>query len=375
MKFHTDIVEAYEWPVVLGHFLPWYTIRGDDYPLQASDATTLDWLPEIEDLRHWSDGRADYRRTHLHMPEIGIYDSRNPLVIEWQIRTALEHGVNGFILNWYGMYSVENVLTLHWLRGLDQWNATHPEQPFAYCFSYDMQAQWPSEGKRPVSIEEDFFYIRRHLLRPGYLRRDGRPVFTVFPYGDERSRFRRALDRAFAPTGADLIWSGASPSAGEDARYAWVKPDSSTVNADKPCAWSDPDNCGENELRLFYETANSPGSLPLYLMHGVWPEFNNALVAWAWSKDPNHPGIRPSVICRQTRDGATLERTWRPYLDYLRRARAGGDRARVPAPLVQLVTWNDYAETTTLEPSREFGREPLACCKRHIEEARAVLTT
>lgn len=373
MHFHTTrhADQPLTGPLMLGHFLPWYTIRGDAFPLHPDDAATLrSEPPRLEDMRHWNDSRAGYRRTHLHMPEIGVYDSRDPAVIEWQIRVALDHGVSGFILNWYGMYSAENVITLHWLRGLEHWNRANPERPFAYCFSYDMQAQWPTEGKRPVSLEEDFVYIRDHLVRDAYLHRSGRPIFTVFPYGDERMAYREVLDRVFAPTGADLIWSGAPQAGGEDAGYAWVKPDADTVRPDQPCCWSDPDNCGIRELQHWYDASQTCPEGTAYLMHGVWPEFNNTLVAWAWSKDPTHPHIRPSVICRETRGGNSLDRTWQVYLDYLKRRRAGDPRTHVPAPLVQLVTWNDYAETTTLEPSREYGNSPLARCRDYLRRAR-----
>ncbi len=373
MRFHTalDSGGAVAAPLMLAHFLPWYTVRGGDFPLHPEDAATLGRPPpRLEDMRHWNDGRAGYRRTHLHLPEIGVYDSRDPAVIAWQIETALAHGVAGFILNWYGKHSAENVITLHWLRGLERWNRAHPDRPFAYCLSYDMQAQWPTEGKSPVGLEEDFLYIRDHLVRGAYLRRDGRPLFTVFPYGDERRAYRAVLDRVFAPAGADLIWSGPPQGAGEDGVYAWVKPDAETVRPDQPCCWSDPDNCGAEELRRWYAEAQRLAAPHAYAMHGVWPEFNNTLVAWAWSKDPDHPRIRPSVICRETRAGSALDLTWRVYLDYLRRRRAGDPGARVPAPLVQLITWNDYAETTTLEPSREYGRAPIECCRRYLLEAR-----
>ncbi|HMP74990.1 MAG TPA: hypothetical protein PKE12_01720 [Kiritimatiellia bacterium] len=375
MHFHTQLPAArpLEWPIALGHFLPWYTLRGDAYPLVPEDAAPLGGTPHIEDMRHWNDSRAGYRRTHLHLPRIGVYDSRDPAVIEWQIQTALRHGVSGFILNWYGIHSVENVLTLHWLRGLERWNRAHPEQPFVYCLSHDMQAQWPTEGKCPATLEEDFIYIRDHLVRDAYLRRDGRPLFTIFPYGDERETYRAVLDRVFGATGADLIWSGAPRGAGENGGYAWVKPDADTVQPGEPYCWSDPDNCGAQELRSFCDAANRAPSSEFYLMHGVWPEFNNTLVAWAWSKDPTHPHIRPSVICRETRSGSTLDRTWDVYLDYLRRQRKGDPTARVPAPLVQLVTWNDYAETTTLEPSQEYGEAPLERCRARLDEARAIM--
>ncbi len=374
MRFHSQLNpdRRLDPPSVFAHFLPWFTIRGADFPLHPDDAATLDWIPDLEDMRHWNDARAGWRRTHLHMPEIGVYDSRDPVVIAWQIRTALAYGITGFIINWYGKYSIENVITLHWLRGLERWNRDNPDQPFHYFICHDMQAQWPSEGKRPVSLEEDFTYIRDHLIRDSYLRRDGRPVFAVFPYGDDRESFRNTLDRVFESHGADLIWSGAPRGAGENGCYAWVKPDPETVDLSNPHCWSDPDNCGEMELRALYDAANREPSCE-YIMHGVWPGFNNELVAWAWSKDPSSPHIRPCVICRQTRDGATLDRTWQVWLDYLKRHVAGDPAARAPAPLVQIVTWNDYAETTTVEPTRDYGYGPLEKCRAFIAEARKII--
>ncbi len=374
MKFHTarHPQASIPSPIVLGHLVPWYTILGNDFPLHPDDSATLDWQPAIEDMRHWNDSRSGYRRTHLDLPEIGVYDSRNPEVIRWQFETALQYGVSGFIINWYGKYSVENIITLHWLRELDRWNATHPDRPIAYVISYDMQAQWPSEGKRTVSMDEDFAYIRDHLMRDTYLHRDGRPIFLVFPYGDEREMFRKLLDRTFDRTGADLIWSGAPRGVGENGCFAWIKPDAESVDPEFPDNWTDPDNCGELELRRFYKEANRSDPSCDYIMHGVWPGFNSELVAWAWSSDPSNPRIRPRVMCRETRDGSTIERTWQVYLDYLRRHVDGDPKARVPAPMVQLVTWNDYAETTSLEPSREHGRLPLEQCRMFIETARKI---
>jgi hypothetical protein len=374
MNFHSlqRPANPLPWPLALGHFLPWFTIRGDDFPLHPDDAATLDWLPKIENMRHWKDDRAEYRRTHLDLPEIGIYDSRDPGVIEWQIQTAQQYGISGFILNWYGKYSAENVITLHWLRTLEQWNRKHPDQPFLYFLSYDMQAQWPSEGKRPVSMEEDFIYIRDHLIRGTYLCRDGRPLFAVFPYGDQREDFRRTLDKVFGPRGADLIWSGTPAGNLVDGCYAWVRPDDEAIDPHGSCSWVDPDNCGEKQLRRMYEQANAEASPCAYIMHGAWPGFNSQFVAWAWNPNPRDPGIRPRVMCRQTTEGSALERTWNVYLDYLKRHHKGDHHSSIPAPLVQIVTWNDYAESTTVEPTKDYGRGPLEQCLKYIKKAQTL---
>ena len=372
MKFHAPISgqQPLDLPLVFGHFVPWYTIRGTDFPLSAEERAPLSLVPLIEDYRHWNDPRAGYLRTHHHIPEIGIYDSRDPAVIEWQIRVALDHGVAGFIVNWYGKYSVENVITLHWLRGLKRWNTEHPDRPFLYFFSVDSQAQMASEGKKPVSMEEDFLYIRDQLLTDAYLCRDGHPVFMVFPYEDNVPQWRAALDTAFGTNGADLIWSGAPRGRGENACYAWVQPDDRTIDFTNPYVWSQPDSAGDGFLRQFFRDANAEHTSAEYMMTGVWPGFNDQLVSWAWNPNPDNPRIRPRVICRETTRGNTLELTWKAYLDYLALSQNGETAARIPAPLIQLVTWNDYAETTTLEPTRDYGVAPLELCRKFIAEAR-----
>ncbi len=374
MKFHAPVSgdRPLELPLMLGHFVPWFTIRGDDFPLPAADRDALGWLPPIEDYRHWNDARSGYQRTHHHVPAIGLYDSRDPRAIEWQIRAALDFGVEGFIVNWYGKHSVENVIMLHWLRGLAKWNAENPKRPFHYFISFDSQSEWPSEGKKPMTIEEDFRYIRDRLITDAYLRRDGRPVFSQFPYAADCPRWRQALDVVFGKDGADLIWSSSTPGGGENARYAWVQPDPEAVDLSSPYCWKDPDNCGEGFLRKLYAGANAQDAGVEYVMHGVWPGFNNQFVSWAWSRDPKNPNIRPCVIVRETTRGNTLDLTWQVYLDHLRRWAAGDPSARVPAPLVQLVTWNDYAETTTVEPTRDYGTAPLELCRKHLSEARRI---
>jgi hypothetical protein len=157
-----------------------------------------------------------------------------------------------------------------------------------------------------------------------------------------------------------------------------VRPDDEAMDYRQPYAWNNPDNPGDGWLRQFYARTNrsdmsdrSDRSAPLYLMAGVWPGFNDQLVSWAWNPHRDPASIRPRVICRETSRGNTLDLTWRAYLDYLKQWAAGEEGAQIPAPLVQLVTWNDYAETTTLEPTRNYGRKPLEQCREMMEKARA----
>ena len=374
MKFHTEWSgrEGLELPLVLAHFVPWYTIRGEEFRLREVDLAGMTAIPEIENKRHWVDGRDVYRRSHLHLPVGGIYDSRDANVISRQIETALNYGIDGFIVNWHGTNSVENVITLHWLKGLEKWNRANPDRPFCYFLSLDSQAQWATEGRVPVTMEEDFRYLKEHLIREAYLRHEDRPIFSVFAYENNCDQWRAAMDLVFGAEQVDLIWINSAPGKGENAVYPWVRPGEESVDSNH--RWLNPDDAGDGFLKAFYANTNAGVNRPEYIMGGVWPGFDDQLVTWAWKDSKDYTvEMRPRVICRETSRGSTMALTWQAYLDYLKQWKSGV--MPVEAPLVQVVTWNDYAEATTVEPSVDFGEKPLVLCAQYKKQARALYKT
>jgi hypothetical protein len=368
MKFHPGRgAAALPLPIALGHFLPWFTIRAADFPLSQARLNAMSHPATLEDYRHWRESRSGYRRSHQQMPEIGPYDSRDPKVIRWQLESARDAGVAGFIINWYGQNSAENIITLHVLDELERLNRDHANQPpFTYIFSIDSQAQMNTEGKTPATLAEDVAYIRRELMRPSYLHRDDRPVFTCFPYEENLPQWLSAFDTHFGRGHYDFLWMYGGRGEGETGCFVWVRPDDKATDHKSPYPWFDPDNSGAGFAAKMYQDWSEPRSNHQYGMGGVWPGFNDTLVAWAWKDPAKHPTTRPRIIARETEAGNTYELLWRAYLQ------AMGDTNRLPLPLVQIVTWNDWAETTTIEPSRDYGRRYIEMTKRFVEESRRV---
>jgi hypothetical protein len=153
---------------------------------------------------------------------------------------------------------------------------------------------------------------------------------------------------------------------GETGCFVWVRPDDQATDYKSPYPWSDPDNSGAGFAAKMYQNWSEPRFKHQYGMGGVWPGFNDTLVSWAWKDPAKHANTRPRIIARETEAGNTYELLWRAYLQ------AVGDTNRLPLPLVQIVTWNDWAETTTIEPSREYGRRYIEMTKRFVEESRRV---
>ena len=232
-------------PLVMAHYLPWFTLRAEDWPLPAKDLASISSVPVIGDFRHWTDPGSGYARSHLQMPEIGRYDSRDPEVIRWQIQSAQSAGIDGFVVNRYGRNSVENIITLHFLNVLEQWNRENPERPFFYQLCLDTQAQLPTEGKKPVPLAEDFAYVRDHLIRAtACCGGAGRSSFASPTMSGAGSGWRRPL-RSFGEDGYDLLWSDPCDSPEVSGRYLWVAPDRAAgEQSDLRDAWPDPSDIG-----------------------------------------------------------------------------------------------------------------------------------
>lgn len=297
----------------------------------------------------------------MYQPQWGEYDSRDPELIRKQITTAKEYGLDGFIVNFYGKNSVENVLGLHFLDELKKYNSENSEDPFLYMISFDSQAQWPSEGKKPVSIEEDFEHIKNTWITDAHIKCDDTPVIAIFVYDKPCSEYRKAADEVFANDGLDILWSSPDNAGGASGTYVWVAQSEMETNG----SWFNPDDAGDEFLGNFYERSNNNSDLK-YIMGGVWPGFNDNLVSWAWNSNPDNPAIRPRVMCRETTRGNTLELTWKTNLKYIREL--CGKKQKLPMPLIQIVTWNDWAESTNVEPDEDFGYKCLEICRKYIEK-------
>lgn len=369
MNFTAEICERngvkLKTPLVLGHYLPWFTDGNPEkFELSAKFADDI-VMPEIEDWRHWRDCRSQYKRTHMYQPQWGEYDSRDPGLIWKQISTAKEHGLDGFIVNLYGKNSVENVLGLHFLEELKKYNSENPNDPFLYMVSFDSQAQWLSERKVPVSIEEDFEYIKNIWITDAHIKRDGAPVMAIFVYDKPCSEYRKAADEVFGKDGLDILWSSPDNAAGASGTYAWIAQSEIGANG----SWFNPDDAGDRFLSDFYERSNKNSDLK-YIMGGVWPGFNDNLVSWAWNPSQDNPEIRPRVMCRETTRGNTLELTWEANVKYI--CELCGKSDKLQMPLIQIVTWNDWAESTNIEPDMDFGYKCLETCKNFIKEIKSL---
>ena len=305
-------------PPVLAHVMTWF----------EADATAnrLGW--------HWTMGRSDLPAGALaahDAPLIGPYDSADRWVAEYQVLTMKLAGIDGAIVDWYGPDGFDDYAAIHRGARAAIAECKRAGMRFAICFE-DRAWRRRQEARRLTRAQvlaearPTLDLLNTWLADEAALRVDGKPVLLLFGpmwmAASELREFRAALPPGTLVYGLPHL-AGA---AGIEGRFAWLpvadgrRPDQSTWQRDL----------------------------------GVWQAGGAAAVAFPGYHDYYaEAGQGPSYGFIPREAGRTL----RTSLD-LALAR--------PGPFIQLATWNDYGEGTTIEPSLRDGYAALEDVQRRL---------
>lgn len=315
---------------ILMHYMPWYTtpeIRGEwgghwtGWGKHDPDHLDAEGLPDI-----WS----------KYHPLIGTYDSADPAVLECQLLQMKLAGVDGVIVDWYGISDLHDYDENHVASQALFTVAARLDMEFSVCFE-DRTVQELINNDRlkqnqiAEHLSKTLQWLQLHWFRhPHYSHFNGRPLFLLFGpiYISDNAPWESALGSieprpAFFPL--HHLWKNLSAA---DGGFTWVHAD----------AWADdatPDAVRRNLHALFRH---------------VGPEPDQVIV----SATPGFDDVydRP-MIHLDHREGETLRESFDACMDG-------------PWPLIQLITWNDYGEGTVIEPTHEHGYRLLEV----IHEAR-----
>ncbi|MBR0193627.1 MAG: glycoside hydrolase family 99-like domain-containing protein [Thermoguttaceae bacterium] len=117
----------------------------------------------------------------IRKPVLGWYDEGNPECIDWQIKWAVENGIQYFLVDWY------------WNRGnqhLDHWVKGFQKAKYRKYFKWAMM--WANHNGPGSHSEEDQaavtkFWIENYFNTPEYYTIDGKPVVMIWsPEGMDR---------------------------------------------------------------------------------------------------------------------------------------------------------------------------------------------
>lgn len=308
-------------PVLLAHYMPWYTAK------PFSDHWGWHWTMNHFDPTQKINGQP--RIASKYQPLIGPYDSGDPDVLEYHLLLMKLAGIDGVIVDWYGLTHFRDYALLHTntTRLLQQCERLHMK--FVICYEDQtipalVEAGRITDNNRIAHAVEEINWLAKYWFRSGsYLKLDDKPVLLSFGHtGLTSMEWTQCLQRLASPV-------------------SYFSQDIRRDSAVGGFGWPAPRVGLQQVDRFLQEATNWQASIP-----AAFPRFDDIYQeAGAGNGYPQLPD--------------DSGRTFQSTLD-----KAIASRSRI----IQIATWNDWGEGTQIEPSREFQYRDLEYLQsiRHI---------
>ncbi len=322
----------FQTPEVSGHWRHWEWRQGG--PVRDPEVIRADGLRDI---------------CSVYYPLIGPYDSASPEVMEYHILLALAAKLDGFVLDWYGMHSMEDerlpaLMDMALRFGFKVGICFEDKAMFGYHYNVKDRREAVSNAIANLN-----YIFEKHAAHPAYLKLDGVPVIVNFNWQEPADTVVQAAHGFSAAEWAEILAEVRKRHAVYFIHdYHCHLKESYWDVSDNLYPWLDVN--GEC-LDGYYAQAQqklSEGKID-FISTLVYPGFDNTGV-WGW-------GDGPFVTPRE--DGAFYARLWERALE---------NDARV----VQVATWNDFGEGATIEPSVEYGFKYLEMTEAFIARFKGV---
>lgn len=309
-------------PLVLAHYMPWFRAEKTD---QGTAWEHWQWYGKGR--KHDPDtilpnGRRDI--ASVFYPRIGPYDGRDRAVLEYHVLTAQAAGIDGFVADWYGPGTYSDRVFAEMTQAAERYGTK-----VAICLEEKSFFPGYSQAKTRAEVLDTMqaqiqYVLDQYGFSDAYLRHNGEPVFFIFNgYGDGQlgpmnlspDEVANVLGR-FTNEPILLVRGYFTEAYAGIARGSYL--------------W-----CDDAKTRAkFYDealSARKDGKLD-FVVGCASPGFNDTGV--------NGWGNGPRITDRRgTRE---FEDNWAEVLAHQPDA-------------VQVATWNDFEEGTTVEPTEEYG--------------------
>ena len=300
-------------PVVLAHYMPWFAAKPQS-PQWGWHWTMNHFDPERVD----SAGRRPIA-SHFY-PRIGPYDSGDAAVLEYHLLSMRLAGIDGVIVDWYGLTDFRDYAVLHrnTTRLLEQ--AERLGMKFVVCYEDQTIPALVEAGRlaasgRVAHAAGEIEWLGKYWFKSAsYLLHEGRPVVLSFGHdGLTTEEWSQCIEQLSFPV---AYFSQSQRRPGAIGGFDWPVP-------------ADP----VGTMRRFQQAMHEwPAAIPV-----AYPRFVDIYA---------EAGVSDSY-------GRLADDQGRSFRQMLRQALASR------ASIIQLATWNDWGEGTMIEPSQEFGLRDL----------------
>ncbi len=319
-------------PLVLVHYMPWYASRA------VSGQWGWHWTmnhfdPDKVDAAGQPSAASHYR------PLIGFYDSNDPDVLECQTQLMKLAGIDGVIVDWYGIenfrdYGQVHRNTQHLIRHLKKAGLK-----FAICYEDQSVKHMVEAGVVAKDGDTDHgekvmrWMEANFFADDTYVRVDGKPLLLVFgPQHFGRDQWQQMTSAMTTPPSIYAL-PHLSEQAGAGGAFGWPP-----VHGGKeitPDVW-----------RRYLDDLYARGKRGEAVIAAVFPQFHDIY---------QQAGLHDSYGFIDDRQGATFRETFEMAWDS-------------DAPLIQIATWNDYGEGTMIEPAVEYGYRYLEAIQSRMND-------
>jgi len=313
---------------VMVHYMPWFVTRpysgswGWHWTMNYFNPNTINTNGEQEIASGY-------------YPLIGPYDSLDPAVLEYHVLLMKLAGIDGVIVDWYGPdnfndYAVNNQ------RTLALFNFTRKAGlKFALCYEdqtirQEVNGHYIATGAAIGHAQQTMLYAQSNFFTdPSFLRLGCAPVLLNFgPQYFKTNSDWVTIFSVLDATNQPAFFTEDNRLAAGSGAFDW------------PPMWMS--GGGTNTL--------TAAQLQSYLVDfdqkgGGWPAFVSSAFP-RFHDIYSQAGVSPSYGCLDDANGTTLTNT-------LTRAMTND------SAFVQIVTWNDYGEGTSVEPTRDYGYRDL----------------
>ena len=353
---------------------------------------------ELRSRIFWPEGMGEWQSVKNAAPKFeghswprrpvwGYVNEADRYVMEMEINAEADHGVNVFIYDWYWYDRrpfLENCLNDGYLKASNNRRV----QFYLMWANHDANVTWDirNAGRADSvvwggAVDRGEFdrivrrVINRYFSHPSYYKIGGKPVFMIYDLsnlirglgGVEQTRralehFREETVRAGFP-GLELqltLWSetmvnlsGVDASAKGNTKEAVALLGFDSVTHYQFVHFANPDReYGEILADVKREWGRIDRDYPdtPYYPH----------ISVGWDNNPRFLQFRPGVVRGNTPEA--FERGLRMAREYV-------DSHPLPAPLVTINSWNEWTETSYLEPDDRYGYGYLEAVKRVFGES------
>lgn len=304
--------------LLLAHYMPWYQAK------PYSNVWGWHWTmnkfdPEREQKDDSSESAKRQIASHFY-PVIGPYDSADPATLECQLLQMKLAGIDGVIVDWYGLTDLHDYAILHQCTEKLITQAQKLGMRFAICYedstipALTRAGRLSESGRVKHAISEISWLAENWFNRNGYVHLDGKPVLLSFGQDglsdSEWTLCLRGVDRSLS------YFSEHQKRSAAIGAFDWPIPSEGLAGVTR----------FEANARAWPESiaVAFPRFVDIYAEAGLHQ---------SWGRIEDQQG----AVFRQTLN------------------RAFGSKSK----LIQIATWNDWGEGTQIEPSREFGYRDL----------------